>query len=50
MGKRLISGTEDTGLEILINGDIVEIICRDFGLETHTETMTLERFKKELGL
>ena len=50
MVKRLISGSEDTGFEIAIDGDMVDIVCRDGGLETHTETMTLKRFKEELGL
>jgi hypothetical protein len=50
MIKRLISGTEDTSCEILIDDDMVDIICTDGGLITHTESMTLKYFKETLGL
>ena len=47
---RLVSGSEDTGVSITVDGDMVDIHCTDGGLDTHSESMTLKRFKAELGL
>jgi len=50
MSKRIVSGTEENGVSIQIEGDIVEIVMWYDYSEIHTETITLERFKRELGL
>lgn len=50
MPKRLVSGTDENGVSIQIEGDIVDIVMWCDYNEIHTETMTLRRLKEELGL
>ena len=50
MPKRLVSGTDENGVSIQIEGDIVDIVMWCDYSEVHTETMTLGRLKRELGL
>jgi hypothetical protein len=50
MPKRLVSGTDETSVSIQIDNDIVNLVIWHDYEEIHTETMTLERFKRNLGL
>jgi len=50
MSKRLTSGTDETGISIQIDDDIVNFVVWHEYEEIHTETMTLGRFKRNLGL
>lgn len=50
MSGKLISGTDENGVSIQIDNDIVNIVMWCDYNEVHTETMTLGRFKKKLGL
>ncbi len=50
MSKRLVSGTDEIGVSINVRDDIVDIVMWCDYNEIHTETMTLGRFKRELGL
>jgi len=48
--KVLVSGTDENGVSIHVRGDIVDIAMWHEYEEIHTETMTLGRFKRNLGL
>jgi hypothetical protein len=50
MTKIIVSGTDENGVSIQVNGDIVDIVMWCDYNEIHTETVTLKRFKEELGL
>lgn len=50
MTGKLISGTDENGVSINVRDDIVDIVVWCDYNEIHTETMTVGRFKRELGL